>query len=927
MDGWRGPASARASYTADLIMVGRRFPLRGQRLLLPPDGRRLWGGLALGIALPVIVTPLATASFQQRLSGLPYVLAVVVATLLGRLLGGLVATVLSATLINYYVLPPTHAFKLGSFGELVPVIVFLAIALVVTQLLASFEVATADARSEQRRLSLLAKVSDTLGGSVDHDRALKDMARLVVPELADWCSVDLMDGSDRVEHIAVAHSDPAKVATAEEWRRQYPPDPHALTGVPQVVRTGRSELHSKIGQELLAQAPPAQQELVRSLGMTSAMLIPLTARGRTFGVLTLVSAESGVHYDEGDLRLAEQIAERAALAIDNARLFQAESEARSEAERSASRTELLQSLTALLAGAIRPEDVANVLLREALQALGGDGAVVAMLEPDARTVSVMDSFGYERGDEVYWNRFSIDDDLPLADAMRTRTTVVLGSVRQRNKRYRALEGRGQPNDHALACVPVMLESEVLGGIAIRFPEARELSPVDVELLEALADQCAQAFDRARLHRGEREARQRLGVLSDISRALAVSLDYRQTLQRATELATRYLGDSAIVFLVDDGHVSGAAAAPRDPDKGAMVERVLETYRPALSDAGSDVARALRTGETQVLRPADLAYFDSRTEWHGIAAELQALRPRSGLVVPLVLGGRIIGALALANTDADRTYSPDDVQMAEEVGRRMARAIENARLYRERDHIAGTLQKSLLPPRLPAIPGLEVAAYFSPARYEIGGDFYDVFELDHDAWRLVIGDVCGKGPEAAVLTGLARHTIRACGRELDPASVLLKLNDSLLREDLADRFCTVCVVHATLTDGAIRLEVASGGHPLPLIVGSDGTFRFVGKEGTLLGVLETPPLQTVIDRLEPHETLIMYTDGLLGRAADPLAPDSPVRRLLHSAAGMGPSEVAATLDKHVADLPLGDLRDDVAVLIAAVACPPPLRDPV
>ncbi|MDB4908588.1 MAG: ATP-binding region ATPase domain protein [Gemmatimonadetes bacterium] len=180
----------------------------------------------------------------------------------------------------------------------------------------------------------LARASEILGSSLDYDVTLAELARVVVPELADWCAIEVVDDEGVARQVAVAHVDPAKVEFANQLRERYPPDPNANTGVPQVLRTGEPEMFSEIPDELLvAGAVDAEHlRIIRELGLRSAMTVPLVARGRVLGALTLVAAESGRRYHEADLALALELARRAALSVDNARLHRAELEARRAAE-------------------------------------------------------------------------------------------------------------------------------------------------------------------------------------------------------------------------------------------------------------------------------------------------------------------------------------------------------------------------------------------------------------------------------------------------------------------------------------------------------------------------------------------------------------------------------------------------------------------
>ncbi|HEX2728187.1 MAG TPA: PAS domain S-box protein, partial [Rubrobacteraceae bacterium] len=169
----------------------------------------------------------------------------------------------------------------------------------------------------------LAKAGEVLASSLDYGATLKSLGHLVVPDLADWCVIDVAEEGGTIARLAVAHENPEKVAWANDLRRRYPPDPDAPRGVPQVLRSGKAEFYPEVTGETLAAAArdPEHLRLLREVGFTSAMIVPLTARGHTLGAITLVLAESERRYEPGDLALAEDLARRAALAVDNARLY------------------------------------------------------------------------------------------------------------------------------------------------------------------------------------------------------------------------------------------------------------------------------------------------------------------------------------------------------------------------------------------------------------------------------------------------------------------------------------------------------------------------------------------------------------------------------------------------------------------------------
>ncbi|HWE43418.1 MAG TPA: DUF4118 domain-containing protein, partial [Gemmatimonadaceae bacterium] len=180
-------------------------------------------------------------------------------------------------------------------------------------------------KKAEEALHYLDRANALLASPLDPAERLRELARLVVPQLADWCAIDLLDENGDRRQLAVAHADPARVEWARELNRRYPPDPDAKTGVPNVLRTGQPELHREITDEMLvAGAVDAEHlRISRELGLRSAIVVPLSAAGRTIGALTLVSAESRRRYTHDDLSLATELARRAALAIEQARLYSA----------------------------------------------------------------------------------------------------------------------------------------------------------------------------------------------------------------------------------------------------------------------------------------------------------------------------------------------------------------------------------------------------------------------------------------------------------------------------------------------------------------------------------------------------------------------------------------------------------------------------
>ncbi len=238
----------------------------------------------------------------------------------------------------------TRAFVHGSGGELILFIPFAG--LVITALLVGLswrqtrtagELAVQASELQRREFyqRMLAETGSLLSSSLDYEATLAAVAQISVPNFADWCSVDVADESGGIRRLAVAHVDPAKVAWAHELHQKYPPDPEATTGVAHVIRTGEPELYEHLSQEILRAAAKDEEmwQIIKELGLVSAMTVPMKARGRTLGVLTYVWAESGKNYDKEDLQLALEVASRAAIAMDNALLYREAQQERLEVSR------------------------------------------------------------------------------------------------------------------------------------------------------------------------------------------------------------------------------------------------------------------------------------------------------------------------------------------------------------------------------------------------------------------------------------------------------------------------------------------------------------------------------------------------------------------------------------------------------------------
>jgi phosphoserine phosphatase RsbU/P len=394
---------------------------------------------------------------------------------------------------------------------------------------------------------------------------------------------------------------------------------------------------------------------------------------------------------------------------------------------------------------------------------------------------------------------------------------------------------------------------------------------------------------------------RLQRIQAVTDAALTGLGFDELAERLLFTVRRVLGtDSATLLLLDRtgdalrehatvGVETGETGAPVPVGEG-IAGTIAATVAPLVID---DIAR-------------------HRVVRHWLTDQMRSL-----MGVPLVYRGRVMGVIHVASRTG-RQFTDDEVEILALAANRIASALERAALYDSRSAMAQALQRSLAPATLPTIRGIDLAAVYRPYSPgdEIGGDFYDVFPHGDDAWGVVVGDVSGKGPDAAAVMGLAAHTLRAIAPyEARPSSVLVALNDALLRAErvAAERFCTACEMRLRPDDGHARVTLCLAGHPRPFLIRADGDVCQVGRPGTLLGSFNDPELHDTALDLCPGDTLVSYTDGLIERRGQTIdAGEAAVRGVLADTLGSSAAEIAARLEADVLDR--RDVEDDVAIVV-------------
>ena len=733
-----------------------------------------------------------------------------------------------------------------------------------------FETLLRAERAARVRSDFAARTGRLLEAPPDPDAMLAQVVRLAVPDMADMCVVDLYE--DGAVTTSVAHAtDPERQRAQQEIRDRFPPGPDGPHPAPTVVRTGRPALLDELPPERLRSFATDDEHyrLIMKMRHESAVLVPLIARGRTLGVLTLSRFEGARQYDQDDVELAGEVARRAALALDNARLF-------SDVQRTEAQLEAVLGNIAEAVTVQRPDGALVYVNPTAARMIWNEDPAVIIRTPveELRSAFLLLDEAARPIDAL---------DLPNIRALRGEAAepMLVRAVRRADgeQSWWLIKSRSVPDDR--------------GGVALA-----------VNVIEDVTEQ--------------RLAERQQTFLAEASRLLSSSLDLEVAYEQTALAAVPNVADWCCVDVLDDrGEVRRVALVAPDDERPAL--DALRAALPLDPDDPGSIAHLLRTGVPVLATDIDEAASEAWTGGRRVARQaLEASGTRSALAVPMTAGERIVGMITLGTTHSDRRLEGAELALALELGARAGIAVENARVHAARSHIATTLQRSLLPPRLPVIPGLTIAARFRAAgdTTEVGGDFYDLFPAG-DGWMVVIGDVTGKGPEAAATTSLARFTMRTAAMyEATPAAVLARLNATLATDPDRRQICTVvCARIQPADDGTVRIQVACGGHPPPLLCGS-GTVREAGRPGSLLGAFDEGHWTEDVVTLGGGESLVLFTDGVTdARGAD--AERFGSARLvaaLDATQGLEADEIAGRVDAALEAFERGQQRDDVALLV-------------
>ncbi|GAA2257956.1 SpoIIE family protein phosphatase [Streptomyces amakusaensis] len=581
-------------------------------------------------------------------------------------------------------------------------------------------------------------------------------------------------------------------------------------------------------------------------------------------------------------------------------------------------------------GSPAPDDLDGLLQRTVERArdmLDGDAAFLLLATDDETELEVRATTG-----------------LPSARQRFARVPVEAGTSRYGSARMPAVHEDltsvsgavpllNSTGMRSVVTVPLKVEGRLTGSLGVAAESAGRYTNEEALRLQFAADRIALAVESARLGELERLRRGSLSFLVEASDLLAGTLDRDQTLALMAQMTVPTLATWCAVYTIadqasepylsyvlheDEERIDGLKAllskiAPPDPVP-APGARVWTAPAAAAQQA------ALRTSRHE------LGLGSGPPVSSGIDTTLATAAAVGGetVVLPLVARNRVIGMLTLGKPSDDH-FRQEILELAEDLSRRAALALDNARLYSERVAISQSLQRSLLPPEQPTIPGVEVEVIYRAAGEgnEVGGDFYDLFPISDGVYGFAIGDVCGTGPEAAAVTGLARHALRLLAREgFGGPAVLERLNAAILDEGARSRFLTLLYGELRPQEnGGALLKVVCAGHPLPLRLRQDGTVEPAADPQPLLGVMDDLELFEQTVTLDPGDVLLCVTDGVTERREGTrMLGDEGLTEVLTGCTGLTAGAVAARVLRAVERFAAEPASDDMAILVMRVPEP-------
>ncbi len=672
----------------------------------------------------------------------------------------------------------------------------------------------------------------------------------------------------------------------------------ALEEFPDLLRA-LGQLEISFVSDIQEEARGAGLERARKLGIHSSLRTPISIGGAEATLVLIVSWDRVIAApDPSTLALMRRFADQAGFALEQVERRRAQTEAAIRADE----TRRLQEVTAALSLASTATDVSDTCLEHALSAVGAEAGFVILSSPERITVDIVSHIGYSDDELAHWGQFALDADVPFARAIASGDPVWALTLAE----MAGFAAGESFTDQGWVALPLRTAAGVRGALHLTFRHPRDLSDSEKRWLETVVSQCAQALERSRLFDAEQLLRRRSERLQSMTAALSNALT-------RTDIAEVIVDEVGAAVSAD-----GVALAVVSEERGVVRTLARRGYTDDLEAPLLEVPLKAATPGNRAIKRRVSAFYGIDDIRRGFAepfAGFALVDHASFLFVPLVAGRRANGLLVLSWSEP-YSLEAEERRFVETLAGQAAQALDRASQFEYERSVAETLQRSVLPASLPRVEGIQLAARYLPgtADLDVGGDWYDAMNLSDGRLGLVVGDVVGKGVQAAATMAQLRNGLRAYSLDrMKPSSTLARLN-RLVGEVVETAFATV--VYAVIDPETRMCRYTSAGHPPAVAAFPDGRVELLeGGRGLPLGAQADTRYSQAVVELPVGTVLVLYTDGLVERRDRSI--DVGLDELLR-AVGEGPRE-PEQLVEHVLARMIGDGErgDDIALLAVRI----------
>ncbi|WP_370149975.1 SpoIIE family protein phosphatase [Streptacidiphilus sp. EB129] len=879
-----------------------------------------------------------------------------------------------------------HAWSASYFRLEEPSGRILGVSSTIIDVTARFRAESRAARARER-LELLVEATSQIGTTLDLGQTARELAETMVPRVADLSGVFVLErlasgtdespldvhGAERVRRVALACCDDDYPVEDLPVGAVYsvPPD----SAYAEAMATGRTVVvPSNLLPPLTTGMSAERVRAYQGSHSRAVRVTPLVARGSVLGMVVYSRRGDREAFEQEDINVGDELASRAAVAIDNARLYLREhatvvarQQALQEANAARARLAMVNEASARIGTTLDLTQTARELAEVATPALA-DAVVVEVVDALVRgedTPTPADRSALLRRLAFH----AVDNSrmvpiAPVGDVHRFHPTTPYAwcLMHRRPLLVPDLDAKAlswfaddparsaavvEQGVRGFMVVPLIARGAAVGVASFyRTLTERRYDEQDLSLAGELAARAAVSIDNALLYTRERDAakarqqaldeahaaQERLALLNDASERIGTTLDLQRTAEELVELVIPRFADFVTVDLLDSVFQGGEQEGEQEPMpidgtvlmRAVAVGEITEAGMVGAADQVGETSRSaklyaesLRTGRSILVDHVDEAAL------HRIVAHPDRVQPsldagvHSYLMVPLLARGVVLGGAEFIRMRNPEPFTEADVALGEELAARAAVCIDNARLYRRERDTALTLQRSLLPQEVHRTPGLDIAYRYLPSSVvsEVGGDWFDVVPLSCGRVALVVGDVMGHGIRAAATMGQLRTAARTLiTLDIAPDRVLRRLDETALAIGEGQFATCLCVVF----DPVDRCcTMACAGHLPPLVAGPNGSVRYVDlPAGAPLGVGGVP-FESVEVTLPEEGVLVLYTDGLVERRGEDL--DEGMSRLSQVVSMRGES-LEESCDAVLRALSAQDSQDDIAVIMARALQP-------